>query len=321
MPWTIVENHGDCPSSRPFGVVKENDGELEGCHETRDAAQQQIAALEASENESSQNNMNGSTMKRRTKGIDLKIEDADEGKVSAVFSRFNVVDHDGDVTLPGAFPDGKEIPISAYGHESWMGALPVGKGVVRQTQTEAILDGQFFLDTTQGRDTFAVVKNLGSLQEWSYGFDVIEGEPGQFQGQDVMFLRKLEPHEASPVLKGAGIDTRTLDVKQQPNQDGHTMKSHALYVLAQVEGLKDRVNSLAEIRAKEGRSVSQANLNKLSDVAKTLNDAAKELNKFVNDHSTSQNSDDDTNTQEKLADLGGIEKSLELAEIEMSVFQ
>jgi hypothetical protein len=143
----------------------------------------------------------------------VDIKSADRGEVSAVFSTFNVRDLDGDVTLPGAFDDGAEVVISSYQHTSWGGALPVGKGRIRTTGTEAILDGRFFLDTTAGRDTFTVVKELGPRQEWSYGYDVLEAESGTFAGEDVQFLKRLKVHEVSPVLVGAGIGTRTLAVK------------------------------------------------------------------------------------------------------------
>lgn len=143
----------------------------------------------------------------------VEIKSADRGEVSAVFSTFNVVDSDGDVTLPGAFTDGEEVLISSYGHTSWFGALPVGKGRIRTTKSEAILDGQFFMGTTHGRDTFAVIKALGGAQQWSYGYDVLDSDAGKFDGRDVRLLKKLKVHETSPVLIGAGVNTRTLAVK------------------------------------------------------------------------------------------------------------
>jgi hypothetical protein len=51
----------------------------------------------------------------------------EKGAVRAIISTMNVVDHDGDLVLPGAFGQQRVI-ISAYGHGSWQGALPVGKG-------------------------------------------------------------------------------------------------------------------------------------------------------------------------------------------------
>lgn len=147
----------------------------------------------------------------------VEIKSADKGEVSAVFATFNVKDKDGDVTLPGAFEDGAEVVISSYQHTSWQGALPVGKGRIRTTKTEAILEGQFFMDTTAGRDTFQVIKNLLGKQQWSYGFDTIDAERGKHQGEDVQFLKKMKVHEVSPVMVGAGVNTRTLAVKAAKN--------------------------------------------------------------------------------------------------------
>lgn len=151
----------------------------------------------------------------------VEIKDAEEGIVEAVFAKFNVKDHDNDVTLPGAFEDGAKVRISAWGHSSWgpsRGASsvpqpPVGKGVIRVVDDEARLEGQFFLKTQAGRDHFEVIKEMGDQQEWSYGYDTADFEMGEFEGEKVRFLKSQIVHEVSPVMLGAGIGTRTLAVK------------------------------------------------------------------------------------------------------------
>lgn len=143
----------------------------------------------------------------------VEIKDADRGEVDVVFSTLNVIDSDGDVTPPGAFEEGAPVRISAYGHTSWSGILPVGKGAIRTVGNEGIMSGRFFMDTTSGRDTFLVVKELGEMQEWSYGYDPVEFSFGEQDGQRVRFLNKLKVHEVSPVLLGAGVGTRTLAAK------------------------------------------------------------------------------------------------------------
>lgn len=51
MPYTIRDNHPGCPVSKPYAVVKKDDTSKKlGCHETKESAQKQIAALEANEN-------------------------------------------------------------------------------------------------------------------------------------------------------------------------------------------------------------------------------------------------------------------------------
>lgn len=47
MPWHIVKHAGQCPASTPWAVVKEADGKMVGCHESREKALRQLAALNA----------------------------------------------------------------------------------------------------------------------------------------------------------------------------------------------------------------------------------------------------------------------------------
>lgn len=143
----------------------------------------------------------------------LKVADETKGTVEAVFATLDVIDADGDVTLKGAFDDGAPVRISAYNHQSWKDALPVGRGTIHETDGEAILKGQFFLETQHGRDHFETVKGMGELQEWSYGYDIVEADKGTKDDQQVQFLKKLKVHEVSPVILGAGVDTRTRAVK------------------------------------------------------------------------------------------------------------
>jgi hypothetical protein len=155
----------------------------------------------------------------------VEIKSGDRGEVSAVFATLNVIDKDRDVTLQGAFKTGQEILISAYGHASWGGALPVGKGVIRETKAEAIMDGQFFMDTDHGRNTYQTVKAIGVRQDGSYGYDILDAEDGVFDGQDVQFLKSLDVQEASPVLIGAGVNTRTLSTKAAKEQAFKTIEA------------------------------------------------------------------------------------------------
>jgi len=142
--------------------------------------------------------------------IELK-ENGEEGEFRAVFSTFNVIDHDGDVTVPGAFEEGQKVRISYWGHR-WQD-LPVGRGEIHADDAKAWVDGKFFLDTQMGKETYLTVKHLDELQQWSYGFDVNEADWGTYQEQEVQFLRKLTVHEVSPVMLGAGIGTRTETIK------------------------------------------------------------------------------------------------------------
>lgn len=215
------------------------------------------------------------------KSLRVEIKDADKGEISAVFATYNVVDHDGDVTLPGAFTDGAPVTISAYGHKSWEGLLPVGRGVIRADGEKAWLEGRFFLNTTAGRDTFEVVKELKDLQEFSYGYDAEEFSYGDHEGRQVRFLRKQLVHEVSPVLKGAGIGTRVLGVKNANIK----FADEAQAVVAAVRALSDRAADVMAKRQEKGKALgadSQALVEQVAAELKRLNDLLTEPEMPVN---------------------------------------
>lgn len=189
--------------------------------------------------------------------FELKAEK--EGAFRATFATFNVVDRDFDVTLPDAFTRGQAVRVAQWGH-NW-GAPAIGKGAIDFDGEKAWIDGEFFLDTTVGRDTYQAVKNLGDLQEWSYGFLIKERSWGDFGDppQPVQFLRRLDVIEVSPVMLGAGIGTGTDAIKGAEL----TLPDHTERVLAQCAELADRFKGRADARAKEGRALSQANRDRL----------------------------------------------------------
>ena len=153
--------------------------------------------------------------KSERKSLRVEIKDAEKGIVTAAFAKLDVKDHDNDLTLSGAFGD-QTVRVSSYGHGSWMGELPVGRGTISEKDGEAVAELKFFMSTQHGREHFEVVKEMGDLQEWSYGFDIKETgevtEEMRQQGIDRV-LKSLKVHEVSPVMLGAGVDTRTLAVK------------------------------------------------------------------------------------------------------------
>jgi hypothetical protein len=197
-----------------------------------------------------------------TKGLRVEIKDEAKGQIKAVFSTFNVIDSDRDVTLPGAFADGEAALISQYGHTSWEGALPVGKGAIRSTPKEAIFEGEFFMNTDHGKNAFLTVKELSDagLQEWSYGYDALDYSFGDFEGQKVRFLNKLKVFEVSPVLRGAGVGTRTLSAKSAlpgaPVKAGRPLAPHECETTSRSwDGAKTLAGLAEDLRPSELRSV------------------------------------------------------------------
>jgi len=194
------------------------------------------------------------------------------GAFSAVFSTLDVVDHDGDVTRPGAFKDGVGVVVGSWGHK--FDELPVGKGIIRSGPNEAAVDGAFFLDTAPGKDTYETVKALGPLGEWSYIFNVTKASFGEFEGREVRFIEQVDVFSVDPVLAGAGINTRTTDIK---SHDALTLGDLGEAILADIESYGERLKSRAAFRAREGRVLSTANVSRLQGIADALESSAKEL--------------------------------------------
>lgn len=209
-----------------------------------------------------------------------------QGYIEAAFAQLNVVDHDGDVTRPGAFPL-KDVPMSSYNHTSWDGALPVGKGSISERGDWAVFTGQFFMNTTHGRDAFETIKALGDLAQYSYGYDVTDGGPAVFEGKSVRELRKLDVFEVSPVLMGAGLGTHTLAIKSGVPGADTPYAEHAAWVQEAVEAFLKRTEDRAEWRAKEGRALSAANMATLAallEKLRALGSTADELDAFLAAH-------------------------------------
>lgn len=213
------------------------------------------------------------TLEQKRFSPTLKLSD-EKGAFRAVIATLNVVDKDGDVTLPGFFGEQNDIPI-LVGHD-W-GMVPVGKGRIFEEKDLAILEGKFNLEDVNARSVYEWLKfdfeNGDPAQDFSYGFS-LRGDgwkPGEFRGDDVRFLQPTEEgepgaevHEASLVLVGAGEGTGTQAIK------GSKFADHVETVLAAVGEFGVRAKSLADLRAKEGRTLSTEILEKILELRNGL---------------------------------------------------
>jgi hypothetical protein len=154
---------------------------------------------------------------KRLDSIEIKGGD-EEGHVEAVIATLNVVDRDHDVILPGAIKDGAHVTLSEYGHSTVIaGTPPVGKGTLQAKGNTVVFKGRYFMSTDRGKEAFRTIKEMGlEDQEWSFGFTVDGHEipDAELQKKGAWrILSKLGSFEVSPVIRGAGIGTRTVSVK------------------------------------------------------------------------------------------------------------
>lgn len=179
--------------------------------------------------------------KNLTTGVEYK-DDSEHGSVVARFSTFDIVDREGDIVRASAFTDGQEVPM-VWAHQ-W--DKPIGKGVVRVAKDHARFEGQFF-PTAAGQEARAAVKAMGDLQQYSWGFRVLDTQANEkIRGYDIT---KAEIFEVSPVLVGANQQTATLAVKgiDTPGEQSHeaiTVVTEVVEAMADAEA-EDLYRALA----------------------------------------------------------------------------
>lgn len=205
-------------------------------------------------------------LKHITTPFELKTDQS--GDVVAVFSTFGVIDKDMDIVLPSAVKNGQQIPMT-WSHD-W--ARPVGRGVVRVDETQAIFDGKFFMETQSGVEAYKTVLAMGDLQQWSWGFMVTDAMYEQRDGDFVRVITKAEIFEVSPVLVGAGENTFTMSIKS-----GGAYTEHAEALVAEVQAFIHRTKGRHEYRAKVGRTLSQANRDRLAMLREALRSVQDDL--------------------------------------------
>lgn len=143
----------------------------------------------------------------------MKEFDSEKGTASVVFATLETIDFDGDWIQKGAFQNTGVVKVC--GSHDWKGPT-IGVAKIREAGNEAIADIDFNLDMATAKDWHSSIKfNFahGAPQEFSFGFDVDDSEFATRSGKKVRVLKKLDTFEVSPVLRGAGINTRVLEVK------------------------------------------------------------------------------------------------------------
>lgn len=214
--------------------------------------------------------------------FEMKEESDKTGEVKAVFSVFNDVDSDGDVVVPGAVKSGfKGGSVPMVWSHKW--DMPIGKGVISQDNDMATFTGSFFMDTESGKEAYNLVKNMGDLQQWSFGFRVNDSEYGKFQkdgkdDEDVRYLKDLSVYEVSPVLVGANQDTFTMAIKSDKETEEKIVQS----ISVSDEEVKDTLtsDSIKPEEPKEEESKEEEKAAPKGDMFPTAQEAeerAKEL--------------------------------------------
>ena len=223
-------------------------------------------------------------MEKQFKNINLLTDEGDKGKVSAVFSVFNEIDSDGDVVLPQSIKSGygENGVAMVWGHD-WKDVI--GRGEIVEEDGRAVFKGQFIMDTQRGRDAYETVKAMGDIQQWSFGYEVLDSENGMFtkdgkEEVEVRYLKSLKVWEVSPVLVGANQNTHTLAVKEK-NTEGLKFTDEIERVRNTLNAVINRAQELTSIRLEKGKKLSEKSSQALLDLNYDLHNAYTDLNDLL----------------------------------------
>lgn len=211
MPWSIVHNHGDCPASRPWAVVQDDNGDLMGCHESEGDAQQQVAALNAQENSGDP----VADVRERTASFTVTRQDDDgdgltlEGYAAVFNSPTRIEDLFGEfdeVIAPGAFkrsigqkgPSGIRLQFD-HGRHPLIGSIPLGSIDTLQEDSRGLHVRASLTDNWMVQPVRDAIRD-GSIDGMSFRFRVVNETVDQTVEPELRTVNEVELFEVGPVV-------------------------------------------------------------------------------------------------------------------------
>jgi HK97 family phage prohead protease len=233
--------------------------------------------------------------------IELK-EDGDKRYIEAVFSLFDTIDSDNDVTKSNALRSGytgNKVPL-VWNHD-W--SKVIGRGIIETDNQKAVFKG-YFLNTEAGKEAYNTVKEMQDMQQFSYGFQVMKSSKGTHidsKGEEVpvRVLEDVKVWEVSPVLVGAqqnsfvqalksGLEpyddvdqefeeiiepkvSSETDASISKSQQGLRLGEHAVASLEELKAFTERIEDLASLRNSEKKTLSSKSTEMISTYLAGLN--------------------------------------------------
>jgi HK97 family phage prohead protease len=210
-----------------------------------------------------------------------KTRDDGAGVLEGYGATFGNVDQGGDVIQKGAFTDALpsflERGFVPVGHD-WLG-LPVATIASAKEDDEGLWFTAEFHSTAAAQDARTVVKermDRGKFVGLSIGFLPDYEEGVSFRDDGVRVLSKIkELAEISIVTVPMNRQAGVAAIKSL------TFTDEADTALAAVKALIERAGSLADLRVKEGRTLSSANRTRLSGISEQMREAATSLDSIL----------------------------------------
>jgi HK97 family phage prohead protease len=208
---------------------------------------------------------------------------------SGYASTFGNVDSDGDIIMPGAFtdtiPEFLESGFVAWQHQ-WDN--PIGKPVEAYEDSKGLYVSATISDTQQGRDARQLILD-GVVRKMSIGFRTLksrqlsEDEGKQILGDDgyekalkslpfyaegIRAIEKVQLFEFSPVSLPANAQALITAAKDSGSES--PFNDHLLSMGSALDAFVTRLEHKVATRTRDGRSLSQAQLEQVEDIHSSL---------------------------------------------------
>ena len=147
------------------------------------------------------------------------------------------------------------------------------------------------MSSESGKEAYEIVKAMGDLQQWSFGFQVDDAEQGQFQkdgqSEEVRYIKSATVFEVSPVLVGANQSTYTVAVKEQKEKDVKDVESGLRFtdeadnVLITINSFIDRAKELTSLRLDKGKTLSKSAQESLMQIQDRIQEVYNDLDSIL----------------------------------------
>ena len=139
-----------------------------------------------------------------------EVPDGAEMRATFVVATMGVEDQDGDILVPGSVGV-QRCMLGGWQHTISRGTIPIGKAGLHEDQDKLIADVEFNPNIQAAVETWHSIKFAPELVEVSFGLLPKQWGWGE---NYVRMIQKMDVFEVSPVLRGAGIGTGVMSVKE-----------------------------------------------------------------------------------------------------------
>lgn len=226
-----------------------------------------------------------------------------EGRtVTGIFAVHGNIDDGGDRSWPGSFADpkiaGRDRTVFLWQHDS--DAPPIAKidyirEVSRQELPESVLSyapdatggvevSRTYLETPRGEEVF---RNLqaGALREMSYAYDIAAHDFEQIgegaEKRTIRNLRKVKLYDVSDVNWGMNPATAGIKTIERLLESKMPFELHAGGVESVLAAFVERATHMQDVRAKEGRVLSDANRKRIEALVTSLQAVSDDLSELL----------------------------------------